>query len=185
LLTAIAAATDALTYLRLDVFPANMTGNTVLIAIGIASHEWHAAALSAAALAAFVCGAAIAGATGARAPVRRFLVAALTIECALLVIGAFVWRDVSDGGPGRYALIAALGAAMGLQSATVTQLHVGVSTTYITGTWTAVSRFAATRRATATRPSDGKEPPHRLQAAVVGCYFCAALVAASLYQWSR
>jgi len=181
LLTAVAATTDALSYLRLDVFPANMTGNTVLIAIDIATHRWHDATLSGAALGGFLCGAGTGGAASAYAPKRRFLVVSFLVEACLLGIGIALWQ-VMGGGPQRWILVAALGAAMGLQSATVTQLHVGVSTTYITGTWTAVSTFTA-RRMNGVRASDDDERQrHRLQAAVVVCYFAAALVAAFAHQ---
>lgn len=50
-LAVVAAATDALSYLGLGkVFPANMTGNTVLLGIGIAEGDWGAALHSVCAL---------------------------------------------------------------------------------------------------------------------------------------
>ncbi|MGI8882318.1 MAG: DUF1275 family protein [Jatrophihabitans sp.] len=60
-LTAGAASTDSLSYLGLGrVFPANMTGNTVLLAIDTATGGGQSALRSLLALAGFVFGAAVA-----------------------------------------------------------------------------------------------------------------------------
>lgn len=160
-----------------------MTGNTVLIAIDLASGRGMSAALSAVALAGFVTGAAVGGAANVRiSSTARFVAVAAVTEAALLGAAAAIWQIFGRSGSDRYPVMAALGAAMGLQSATVANLDVGVSTTYITGTWTAVSRFVGGRGANRRQSEPVKDPPHRLQAAVLGCYFLSALVAAAIYR---
>lgn len=186
-LTAGAASTDALSYLGLgQVFPANMTGNTVLLAIGVTTADYAKAIRSLLALGGFVFGAVVAGlAAGTRTtklsdPALR---ASLLAEFAIQVAALGWWLTGPDhpNGAAQLTLIALLGVTMGMQSATVARLPVGVSTTYITGTWTAVSTWAASRMrrvSTATeRSSDA-----RIQGAVVVCYFAAALAAGYVFR---
>lgn len=183
LLTALAAAADAISYLGLGkVFPANMTGNTVLMGVGLGQHDYAATVRSAVALGGFVTGAAMAGAMwGSR---RTRTICGLSLEAATIGAAAGLWATLGHhptGGP-RYALIALLGAAMGAQSGVAAGLSVGVSTTYITGTWTAIS----TGVASLVRPgsaSDERQPQGHLvrQIAVVVCYFAAALLSGYLF----
>jgi uncharacterized membrane protein YoaK (UPF0700 family) len=182
-LTAVAAAADAISYLGLGkVFPANMTGNTVLMGIGLAEHDYARAGRSAVALGGFVAGAAIVGASwGGR---RTRTVFGLVLEAAAICAAAGLWAALGHspaGGP-RYALVALFGGAMGAQSGVAAGLRVGVSTTYITGTWTAVSTGVASLLRP-RRSADETRPPARLgrQIAVVVCYFGAALLAAYLF----
>jgi len=64
---------------------------------------------------------------------------------------------------------------MGVQSAAVTGLDVGVSTTYITGTWTAISVAAAEwLRTDQRRGRDRTKTVH--QSAVLVCYLGTALL---------
>jgi uncharacterized membrane protein YoaK (UPF0700 family) len=67
---------------------------------------------------------------------------------------------------------------MGVQSAAVNALGVsGISTTYITGTWTSLVGSLARRRRPTTSKSKSKEIlKTRLQAAVVVVYVLAAIV---------
>lgn len=184
LLTAVAAAADAISYLGLGkVFPANMTGNTVLMGIGLAKPDYSSAIRSAVALGGFVAGAALAGAMwGSR---RTRTVCGLSLEVAVLGAVAGLWATLGHdptGGP-RYALIALLGGAMGAQSGVAAGLQVGVSTTYITGTWTAVSTGVA--RLLRPHSSTDDQVPSRgrlsRQVAVVVCYFGAALLSGYLF----
>jgi uncharacterized membrane protein YoaK (UPF0700 family) len=184
LLTAVAAAADAISYLGLGkVFPANMTGNTVLMGIGLAQPDYGSAARSAVALGGFVVGAALVGATwGGR---RTRTVCGLALEAAALGAAAGLWATLGrhpTGGP-RYALIALLGGAMGTQSGVAAGLRVGVSTTYITGTWTAVSTGVASLLRPHRASDDDVQPRSQLgrQSAVVVCYFGAALLSGYLF----
>jgi uncharacterized membrane protein YoaK (UPF0700 family) len=181
-LTAVAAATDAVSYLGLGhVFPANMTGNTVLLALGAASGDGSRVARSAVALAGFVCGATAAGATTRRGTWDSATRRSLTGEGLVLVLAALWWsaQGARPVGAGRYALIALLGLAMGTQSAAITRLGAGVSTTYITGTWTRVSA-ALGRRLSGRRRESGDEP---LRVEVLACYVMAAFAAAVTFHY--
>ena len=69
---------------------------------------------------------------------------------------------------------------MGLQSATITRLGVaGVSTTYITGTWTALGRALGGRIGTTNRRLPPAGDTVR-QAVVVAVYAVSALASAAL-----
>jgi len=190
-LTAVAAGADAVSYLGLgQVFPANMTGNTVLLAIGLSTGSGGDAARAGVALGGFVTGAVLAGAVAGGAgrgdDARRWTratTASLTVEA--LVLAAFTGWWIAAGphpaGGVRYGLIALVSLAMGGQSATVTRLGAGVSTTYITGTWTAVSSWVGGRLHPARRSGDPVRPQPRLQIAVLICYLGAALLAGWAY----
>jgi uncharacterized protein DUF1275 len=166
LLTAVAGSTDAISYLGLGkVFPANMTGNTVLLAIGTTTGDYAAASRSAVALAGFICGATVTAFATARADTQEILVPDLAGELALLAAAFGLWLSVGDppGPAARYCLIALVSLAMGTQSATVTKLDVGVSTTYITepGRRSAAASAAGCAGQPASRiPADqGSNPP--------------------------
>ena len=177
-----AAATDAISYLGLGkVFPANMTGNTVLLAIGLATGDPSSAGRSAVALGGFVLGAAITGASGhGRGWASEPLFGAATE--AALVGAALLWWLI-DPHPVRLALIVLLSLAMGGQSAAISRLGFGVSTTYITGTWTATSSWLGRRLLGRRNDTDpDTEQRHRLQAAVVVSYFGTACLAAYLFR---
>jgi uncharacterized membrane protein YoaK (UPF0700 family) len=188
LLTLGAASTDALSYLGLGrVFPANMTGNTVLLAIGTASGKYDESIRSAIALGGFVLGAVLGGlATGGHSvqrwtPAMRLVLAA-ELAVQLAVLGWWLTLPDKPSGAPRLALIGMLGVTMGAQSGVVARLPVGVSTTYITGTWTAVSTWAAGL----LRPGRGPERDQQagLQAAVLGCYLVGAFGAGFLFTYA-
>jgi uncharacterized membrane protein YoaK (UPF0700 family) len=181
-LTVAAAATDALSYLGLGhVFPANMTGNTVLLGLGLATGDRAAAARSAVTLgayvlAAFTVGAATAG-HGSPGVVRR----ALAVELALLAAYAGWWLSLPAHpvGAARYGLVALAGAAMGTQSATVQRLRLpDISTTYITGTWTTLASGLGQRLRGVVPESPSAMRP---QAVVVITYPVVAFLAAGAY----
>ncbi|HET6876209.1 MAG TPA: YoaK family protein [Jatrophihabitans sp.] len=184
-LTAVAAGTDAISYLGFgSVFPANMTGNTVLLGIGLASGDYGGAARSLVALGAFVLGAMAVGLALVGRPWRSMIAAASGVELVLLAATCGWWLAAGNGSSDAvYGMIALVSTAMGVQSATVSGLDVGVSTTYITGTWTSVSTWAASlvRPAARTSPSaSGATDRHARRAAVLVTYFCAALAAGFL-----
>jgi uncharacterized membrane protein YoaK (UPF0700 family) len=138
MLPAAAGWLDATAYFRVHSFAANMTGNTVLLALNAASGHVADAALGGAAIVAFVAGAFGGAAYGARrvAPllVARgllFVVSALLAGVAAIAIltpaHSFAWRLA-------FLAVAALG--MGLQQAATHVLHPKptISTTYMSGT---------------------------------------------------
>lgn len=186
-LTVVAASIDALSYLGLGhVFPANMTGNTVLLGIGLATGDVDAAARSATALGGFVLGAAVVGgALAGRRPSGAAFTTVVLIEIGMTAALAGWWLGVGVGAPAgaaRYGLIALAGATMGAQSGLTRSLAVPVATTYITGTWTGVSAGVATLlRRRASQGAGGRSLA--LQALVVVSYLAAAAGSAVAYRF--
>jgi uncharacterized membrane protein YoaK (UPF0700 family) len=175
----VAACVDAVSYLRLGVFPANMTGNTVLLAIGIGAGSGSGAdaAHAATALGGFVTGATLGGLARAECgSLRSFLLIGWGAEIAAL--GCAVGLALAGAGS-AFLMIGLLSGAMGAQSATVAQLDLGVSTTYLTGTWTAVSSFVG-RRARRARMGESTPSPVGRQVGVLICYFASAIVAGAV-----
>ena len=174
---------DALGYLGLNrVLTANMTGNTVLLAIGLAQLDIDAAVRSTVALAGFLAGAAMGAWIVERDQAKdvwpRAVTRALTVESVLLCVFAAVWQWVGDApAPLPLAMLIGLAAVgMGVQSAAVRRLEVsGIATTYITGTLTQlVARFM---RPTAEN-SDARSRHGMLLGAVWVVYFGGAATAA-------
>ena len=113
LLCGVAGYVDALGYLRLgSVFAANMTGNTVLLAIAAAHGEWARASVYAMTLAAFFVGAVFASFMRRAIPRGAWL--ALLAQAALLLAASLL-----PLGAEKELVLLALG--MGLQGAAVTQ----------------------------------------------------------------
>lgn len=127
---------DAAGFLGLGrVFTANMTGNTVLLAIALASGSANAAARSLAALGGFCAGAALGVAmTSAYGRWPATAARVLAVEVAALLALLVVWAAVGVQTIGDLLIVLA-GIAMGAQSAAVRASDVrGVNTTYMTGT---------------------------------------------------
>jgi uncharacterized membrane protein YoaK (UPF0700 family) len=174
---------DALSYLGLNrVLTANMTGNTVLLAIGLAQLDTDAAVRCSVALAGFLAGAA----TGAWMVERdqapgvwpRTVTYALALETAILCLFAAGWQSAGDA-PAALPLGILIGLsalAMGVQSAAVRRLEVsGIATTYITGTLTQlVARFMTPK----TRYGGSPSRHGMLLCAVWVVYFGGAALAA-------
>jgi uncharacterized membrane protein YoaK (UPF0700 family) len=176
---------DALSYLGLNrVLTANMTGNTVLLAIGLAQLDTDAAIRSSVALAGFLGGAAVGAWMVERDrsadPWPRVVTLALAIEAVILCVFAAGWQWVGDT-PAALPLAILIGLsalAMGVQSAAVRRLEVsGIATTYITGTLTQlVARFMRP----AQRHSSGSRHSMLLGAVWVVYFIGAALAAVDL-----
>lgn len=180
-LTAVAAGADAVTYLSLGkVFPANMTGNTVLLAVGIAGGERTKTLHCLVALGGFVAGAVVAGLLCAGLPWRPALRRGSALELAALGAAFGWWLSLTKPAAAAYGLIPLMGFAMGVQSATISRLGVGVSTTYITGTWTRVSAWAASL----VRKPVEQPRRHVRQALVLVVYFGGALLAGYVQHFS-
>lgn len=190
LLIALAATSgyvDAVSYLGLSaVFTSNMTGNTVLLGLAIAQRHGMAAARSAVAVAGFFAGAALGTLVlGRDRPVvwPRVVTVVFVVEVAALIALIALGFGVGAGARGDsamlYPLIALAAVAMGLQSVAVRALDVsGVTTTYITGTYTSLASGVAKRlRRAADPPPPRVRPPHGqgLQAVVVVVYVLAAI----------
>jgi uncharacterized membrane protein YoaK (UPF0700 family) len=152
LLTLTTGAVDASCFLHLgNVFSSVITGNLVLLGVAAATQSASLAIHSGVALAGYSAGVLI----GAPIATRRArggetwpLSVSVTLVAEFCVLAAFsVGWELTGGRPGsttQVLLIAALAGAMGIQSAAVRQLG-GMSTTYLTGTLTAVVTELVTR----------------------------------------
>jgi uncharacterized membrane protein YoaK (UPF0700 family) len=144
-LTVVTGVVDALAYLRLGhVFVANMTGNVVFLGFAAAGAGGLSVWGSLLALACFLPGGIAAGRLASRLgdDRRRQLFAAATVELALcsiaVAVAAVAGRDL--GSASRYALIALLALAMGVQNATARRLAVAdLTTTVLTLTLTGIA----------------------------------------------
>jgi uncharacterized membrane protein YoaK (UPF0700 family) len=127
-LTTVSGLVDAISYLKLGhVFVANMTGNVVFIGFALAGATDVSLEPSLVAIASFLLGALAAGRLGRAMPGNpaRLLSAAAAIQLAILVLAASLGVVVGPStDPARYAMVALLSAAMGIQSATTTRLNV-------------------------------------------------------------
>lgn len=128
---------DVISYIGLGkVFTANMTGNTVLLAVALVKGTGADAARSAVALGGFSAGAAV-GLLLTRSgdvPWPRRARRALLLELIALIALLVLWAAIGVHAI-RYPLIAIGGIAMGSQSAAVRASDVrGVNTTYMTST---------------------------------------------------
>jgi uncharacterized membrane protein YoaK (UPF0700 family) len=152
LLTLTTGAVDASCFLHLGhVFSSVITGNLILLGVAAATQSGSLAAYSGTALVGYSVGVLI----GAPIATRRArggetwpLSVTVTLMAEFCVLAGFSagW-ELTGGRPGstaRLLLIAALAVAMGIQSAAVRELG-GMSTTYLTGTLTAVITEMATR----------------------------------------
>jgi uncharacterized membrane protein YoaK (UPF0700 family) len=187
LLTLATGLVDAACYLGLGrVFTANMTGNVVLLAFGVAGAQGLPVLAPAVSLAVFLPGAAaggrlanrLVGPGGAEATAparRRWLSVALLLELLLVALAGLsaLGLPVGGGGVRRYLVIALLAAALGVQNATVRRLAVpDVTTTVLTMTLTGLaadSWFAG-----------GRSPRALRRVAAVGLMFGGALLGALL-----
>jgi len=152
LLTLTTGAVDAACFLQLgNVFSSVITGNLVLIGVAAATQSASLAINGGVALAGYSAGVLV----GAPIATRRArggeiwpLSVSITLVAEFCVLAGFsVGWELTAGSPGstaRVLLIAALAVAMGIQSAAVRQLG-GLSTTYLTGTLTAVMAELVTR----------------------------------------
>ena len=193
LLAGAAGCLDAVGYLMLGLFTANMTGNTILLGLSVGREAWADALHNVVALAAFVCGAG-AGTAATRGAGR--IARGLGVEAAVLAAAIGVWGLFGSphgriAEPAAYWLIALLSAAMGMQSATVRRVgEHRVATTYVTGTLTTLAtdtasdlldRWMARGRWTGAGPAEGSAASPRergtgLMTGLWAVYLLGALV---------
>jgi uncharacterized membrane protein YoaK (UPF0700 family) len=145
LLTVVTGLVDAASFLKLGhVFVANMTGNVVFLGFAIAGARGLSISASLVALASFLVGRLAGGRIANRIPAHRGkpLRAALATQLLTAVVAVSVAALGSDPIPSarRYALIALLAFAMGVQNATVRRLAVPeLTTTVLTMTLTGIA----------------------------------------------
>jgi uncharacterized membrane protein YoaK (UPF0700 family) len=165
-LAAVAGCVDALSLTTAGVFTANMTGNTIVLAVAVVRGESRHVLLAAISLAGYVASVAFGARMGARRP---HLI--LATEFAVAAGYAVAWY-IDAGSIGTWLLVAIAAVMMGLQSAWLNASGVhDVSTTYMTGTWTG---FIFDYAATAMGSVD------RARASVIAAFFGGAVIAALL-----
>jgi uncharacterized membrane protein YoaK (UPF0700 family) len=148
LLSVTTGLVDAISVLGLGkVFTANMTGNVVFLGFAAVGTPGFRVAPYCVALASFLIGALVAGRIGkahAGRPLRRWLIAAASIETILLWIAAVVAIGydvtVQPSDPQMFGIIALTALAMGFRNATIRQLKVpDLTTTVLTLTLTGLA----------------------------------------------
>ena len=181
-LTAVTGLVDAVSYLRLGrVFVANMTGNVVFLGFSADPRSGLSAAASVIAIAGFVLGALAGGrAAHALAAVRpgRWLAMAFTGEALILgAVAALTGTGVLPfAGPGRFATIAVLAVALGVQNSTVRHLGApDLTTTVLTLTLTGLTADSS------LAGGPGARPHRRLGS--VAAMLAGAAAGAGMLQW--
>jgi uncharacterized membrane protein YoaK (UPF0700 family) len=178
LLTFLTGLVDGVSYLALGhVFVANMTGNVVFLGFALAGAPGLSAEASLVALGAFVLGAVAGGRIAVRSSAHRAhhlraaTATAVPLLLIALLIAAIAGQPVALGA--RYAIIAALALAMGVQNATARRLAVpDLTTTVLTLTLTGIGADSRLAR------GPGGQPARRLIA--VTTMFAGALIGALL-----
>ncbi|MFI1018609.1 YoaK family protein [Streptomyces sp. NPDC020965] len=151
LLTVAAGATDALAYLGLGgVFTANMTGNLVLFGIAGAHGIDLSVARASAATLAFTAGLVLTFRltrdlpAGSLWPRRITGTLAVSLLCQVAFLVGWIAVDARPGKVWDVALVAISALAMGIQTACARRVAVaGITTTFVTGTLTAMAESAA------------------------------------------
>jgi uncharacterized membrane protein YoaK (UPF0700 family) len=178
-MTAVTGLVDAFSYLVLGhVFVANMTGNVVFLAFGVIGVTGFSIGASLSALIAFALGALGGGVLASRLSDsrERLLSNAATAQslllAAALVLAVMSGHPVSNGY--RYALIAVLSIAMGLQNAAARKLAVpDLTTTVLTMT---ITGMASDARALGGSGSSAGRRLTAIAAMLLGAFIGAALI---------
>ena len=189
----IAGYVDAIGFTRLfDVFPANQSGNAVLLGIAVGDPSWRDGWRPGLSIVTFALGVAIGFALGARLAEPRRTPVLLAVEGVLLVVfAAFagnVTHDVAPIGGGREVFLLTVSSiAMGVETDVVRRVAgVPVYTTFQTGT---IARLAETGteevehvlgvHGVPTPPPDGRRVLAVL-GAVIGGYIAGSAIGAAV-----
>jgi len=144
LLTVVTGLVDAASFLNLGhVFVANMTGNVVFLGFAIAGAKGLSAPASLLAIASFIAGSVAGGRLGVHYAEHRLQLLRTALGVQLVVVAAAAAVAALEGDPVdrtvRFALVAMLALAMGVQNATVRRLAVPeLTTTVLTMTLTGI-----------------------------------------------
>jgi len=189
LLAAVAGAVDAICFNRVfDVFPANQSGNSVLLGIALGTHRGEKAWRPGLAIVGFALGVSIAILLGSRISRRRRPELLLTIEVVVLAPLAIVvlttpHPGAAFGGAATAALLLATTVAMGIQTEVIGRVAgVAVATTYQSG---AIVRIAeqVTRAGTGRPTAPPLGPGVVVLLVVLASYVGGAALGASLGAW--
>jgi uncharacterized membrane protein YoaK (UPF0700 family) len=153
-LAVLSGATDAIAFARLGhVFTSVMTGNLVLLGLGVGQRSGGLVVRAVVAIVAYVAGVLAGSRLAGRhreadAPWPAAVTGALVIEWLLFGGFAALWwtQGSHPGGSAQDVLLALAACALGIQASAVLRLGMpGVSTTYLTGTLTTVVNAMAHR----------------------------------------
>jgi len=188
LLAGVAGYVDAIVFDRLaDVFPANQSGNAVLLGIGIGHGVGSEAWRPAVAIVAFAVGVAIAMRLGRRVTRRRPAVVmgcelALLVPLAVVVLAVSDLTDLDDLAIG--ALTLATACAMGMQTEVIRHVAgIAVATTYQTGALVRIAELVG-----GDDPDHDRSPTRAVGLAVlvmvIVAYVGGAAIGAAVGTWS-
>lgn len=137
-LTLVAGLSDGLGWLQTGLFAAQMTGNTALLGIDLASGHWRGAAEKAAAIFCFLAGGLAVGLlSGAERHRRRNRVTATLAASLVILLAAFLPRPVN---------VLILSAALGAQNAAFSRIGgQGFNTSFISGDLQKLAKAVAGR----------------------------------------
>jgi uncharacterized membrane protein YoaK (UPF0700 family) len=209
-LTGIGGFVDAVGYIALfQIFTANMSGNSIHLGMYLADRDWWGFLRPACAVAAYVSAMVltrIAVQVAGRNGIRSIASLTLAAEAALLLLFAqatpamHLGQIVDLHSPGYFALVALLAFAMGVQTATLTQIGtLTIYTTFVTGTLTkfaesftralfwAYDRLRLTRQVSDIVRLVPRQQDARDTAFLASVWFCylagAALGTIAKYRW--
>lgn len=196
LLAVAAGSADAWSYFGLGhSFVANMTGNTVLIGVGIVRQngDWRHPLISLCGYAAgVVAGTVLTRRVKPESFWSRAVSWALLLEALLMALAEAGWALIRNTNPlagtEHNLLLGVVAFAIGIQSGAMLQMRIpGVVTTYITGTWTnlmsGLARLLPRGTKPATRQVKGMEERLLMQAGVLSAYLLSAIVAGVLLRY--
>lgn len=185
ILALVAGCVDAVSFDRIfDVFPANQSGNAVLLGIGIGGGDAGEAWRPGLAIAAFIAGVAGAVIVGDRVSPRHRAEVLLGIEGALLTALAIallaVDRPHALSGVASGTLLALAALAMGIQTEVIGRVAgITVATTYQTGAIARIADLTGRRTASDTAPSEAR-PGLAILGSVLVAYIAGAALGAAL-----
>jgi uncharacterized membrane protein YoaK (UPF0700 family) len=152
LLCAVAGYADAVGYLQMGVFAANMTGNSVLLAIGLAQAQWALSAERAVTVGCFFAGAVL-GRVLLRLAGQR---PSAPLLAEALLLGAALWAE-----PQHVLSLWLMAAAMGVQASAMTRFNgAALSTVVMTSTLARLAHSVADALVApfGMKPPAGTEP---------------------------
>ena len=172
LLAATSGALDAVGFLGLGgVFASVMTGNLVLLGLGVGARNGSLATHAVVAIAAYVVGVVAAVRIARTRPGAPFRSRPVLLVELVLLVGFTVGWELAHGRPGipvQLVLVGVAACAMGLQGAAVREsTGGGLSTTYLTGTLTGVVTALASGRSVREASTGGTVLAASLAGAVV------------------
>jgi uncharacterized membrane protein YoaK (UPF0700 family) len=185
-LALVAGCVDAICFERVfNVFPANQSGNAVVLGIALGHGHGGEAWRPALAIVSFTAGVAVAIALGSRIDTARRAVLLLALEVAMLLPLTMVLLDDPGiasglGGLSSGVLLALTASAMGIQTEVIGRAAgVAVATTYQTGAITRIGESMARRFAPA-RMSPISGPGIAVLLVVLAAYVTGAALGAAL-----